>query len=292
MNERDWKLLLVLYDQKSITKAAGALHVTQPALSARLRLIEDFFGTQIVVREKRGIQFTPEGEYLVGKARGVLQELDQIQDELDSMKSVVSGTLRIGASHFFTRYILPVLLKDFKAQHAAVEFKVHTGRSDDLVQQVLRNDIHLAFIREERAWAGIKRFLFSEYLLLVHRDAFKLEDLPKLPQIYHTNDPANQMLIHNWWAEHFDVPPRVGMVVDHVDTCLEMIKMGLGYGFLPARILRRVKGLYAQKMCYLSGEFLERSTWMILKEETAELGLIRAFLDLMDNVNFSGPEYI
>lgn len=292
MNERDWKLLLVLYEQKSITKASGVLHITQPALSARLRMVEEFFGVQIVVRGKKGVQFTAEGEYLVRKARDVLMELDRVRDVLGGMRNMIAGTLRIGASHFFTRYILPTLLKNFKALYPSVEFRVQTGWSNDLVQQVLRNDLHLAFIREDHGWSGIKRLLFTEHLLIASHDAFSIEDMPRLPQIHHTNDQSNQMLINNWWVEHFNVPPQIGMMVDHVDTCLEMIKKGLGYGFLPSRIVQRVDGLHTKKMRYRSGKLLERSTWMIFKEETANLRLIQEFFNMVADVDFSAPEYI
>lgn len=291
MNERDWKLLLLLHEHKSITKASSMLHVTQPALSTRLKLIEEFFGVQIVIRGKKGVQFTAEGEFLVRKAQRVLAELNETRDALDSMKKSTAGTLRIGASHFFTRYLLPPLLGKFKALHPAVEYRVRTGWSRETVRQLLGNDIHVAFVREEHNWPGIKRLLFSEDLLVVSSEKFSMGDLPNLPLIHFTNEPAHQMLIDNWWAEHFNTPSQVGMVVDRLDTCLAMIKAGLGYGFLPAWILRGVKGLHAKKMRYRTGASVERSTWMILKEETAELRLVREFLDMVDDTDFASLQY-
>ncbi|CAK7040334.1 MAG: HTH-type transcriptional regulator CynR [Desulfovibrio sp.] len=286
MNERDWKLLVVLHEQKSITKASSVLHVTQPALSARLRMIEEFFGVRVVIRGKKGVQFTPEGEFLVHKARCMLTELEGIHDTLGGMQNATAGTLRIGASHFFTRYLLPPLLKRFKSLHPAVEFRVRAGWTSDLVYGVLNNEAHLAFIREDHNWTGIKRLLFSEDLLLVYSKKFSLAELPGLPQIRFANEPSHQLLIENWWVENYTVAPRVGMVVDRLDTCLEMIKVGLGYGFLPAWILHGVTGMHAKKLYHRSHAALERSTWMILKNETAELRLVREFLHMLDDVDF------
>ncbi|MEN3929470.1 LysR family transcriptional regulator [Microvirga sp. W0021] len=292
MNERDWKLLLVLHEQGSITKASNVLHLTQPALSTRLRLIEDFFGVQAVVRGKKGVQFTAEGEYLVRKARHVLGELEGIRDTLDSMRNATAGTLRIGASHFFTRYLLPPLLKEFKARYPDVEFRVYTGWDKETMNRLLANDIHIAFIREDWNWTGIKRRLFSENVLVVHKDPFSIEELPQLPQIHFTSEPSNQMLIDNWWAEQFTVPAQVGMVVDRVDACLEMVKVGLGYGFLPARILQGHKGLHVEAMRYRSGAFLERGTWMLLRDEASVLSPVQEFVQLVEETDFSGSEYI
>lgn len=292
MNERDWKLLLLLHEQRSITKASNMLHVTQPALSTRLRLIEDFFGVQIVIRGKKGVQFTAEGEYLVRKAQSILADLEETRDTLGSMKKSTAGTLRIGASHFFTRYLLPPLLGNFKKLHPAVEYRVRTGWSRETVRQLLNNDIHVAFVREEHSWTGIKRLLFSEDLLVVSSAKFSLDELPHLPLIHFMNEPSHQLLIDNWWAEHFNVPTQVGMVVDRLDTCLAMIRAGLGYGFLPAWILRGVEGVHAKKMRYRSGAPVERSTWMVLKEETAALHLVQEFMQMVDNTDFASLHYV
>lgn len=286
MNERDWKLLLVLREQGSITKASSLLYLAQPSLSARLRMIEEFFGVQIVIRGKKGVQFTAEGEYLVTRARKALQELDDMRDTLDGMRNATAGTLRIGASHFLTRYILPSLLQRFKTGNPAVEFRVQTGWTNDLVHQVLDNELHLAFIREDRNWNGIKRLLFYEDMFVVNSGSFSLEELPSLPLIRFTNEASHQLLIDNWWTERFTTTPLVGMVVDRLDTCLEMVKKGLGYGFLPAWIIRGVQGVHLQKMTYLSGQNLERSTWLILKEETAHLRSVREFLTMLDRIDF------
>lgn len=287
MTERDWKLLLLLAEQKSITKTAGVLHLTQPALSARLRNIEDFFGVQVVLRSKKGVQLTAEGDYLVRKAQLFCNEYSAIRDALDDIKRVTSGTLRIGASHYFTKYVLPGLLQKFKGLHPAIEYRVQTGWSRDMVQHVLNNDVHVAFIRGSYNWTGTKRLLFTEHMRIACRARFALGQIPRLPLIQYRNDPTVQLLLDNWWAEHFNVPPQVGMVVDRVDTCLEMIKKGLGYGFLPSTILRGVEGVQTRKMRYRSGILLERSTWMILKEETAGLRLVHEFLKMIDNIDFS-----
>lgn len=288
MTEKDWKLLIALFEHKNITKTAAAAHVTQPALSIRLQAIEEHFGAQIVIRGKKGVQFTAEGEYLVRKAREIINEFNTIRDTLHSMKNTPSGVLRIGASHFFTKYILPGLLREFKTLYPAVEYKVQTGWSRDMAQLVLSNEVQVAFVRGNYSWGGIRRLLFSEHMCVARHEDFSLESLPGLPLIQYRNDPTNQQLIDNWWAEHFTSPPQVGMVVDRVDTCLEMVRMGLGYGFLPSTILNGVEGLHTLKMHYQSGMPLDRSTWMLLKEETAELTLVRAFITLVDSLDFSG----
>ncbi|MGE6378422.1 LysR family transcriptional regulator [Peribacillus muralis] len=72
MEERDWIVLQTLYKEKNITNAATALYISQPALTNRVKAMEKQFGVRIVNRGRRGIKFTPQGEYLVKSAQEML----------------------------------------------------------------------------------------------------------------------------------------------------------------------------------------------------------------------------
>src|SRR5438128_1476022 len=105
MEDRDWLTLQILYEHKNITKTAQALFISQPALTARLRNIEEEFGVKIVYRTSKGVHFTPQGEYLAKASADVLFTLRKIQEHVTDMGSRVSGTLRLGASSYFTMFI-------------------------------------------------------------------------------------------------------------------------------------------------------------------------------------------
>lgn len=65
MKEIDWKILVVLYEKKSMTKAAEALYMTQSALTKRVRAIEEEWNVEVVRRSSQGVEFTEDGIYLV-----------------------------------------------------------------------------------------------------------------------------------------------------------------------------------------------------------------------------------
>ena len=78
------------------------------------------------------------------------------------MRDQPIGTLRIGASNFSTKYLLPELLRRFEIQYPGIEFKVTTGWSRDIVNLVNNNDVHIGFIRGDYSWSGEKLLLFEE----------------------------------------------------------------------------------------------------------------------------------
>ncbi len=124
MDERDWMVLQILYSEKNITNAAKSLYISQPALTTRLKQMEKEFGVQIVNRGRRGVQFTPQGEYLAKCASEMLLNIQKIKENVLNMEQKMAGTLRLGVSNFFTDYKLPGLLKSFKDKYPHIEFKV------------------------------------------------------------------------------------------------------------------------------------------------------------------------
>ncbi|MGE4239390.1 LysR family transcriptional regulator [Ramlibacter sp.] len=80
----------------SFTAAAERMHTTQPAVSARVKELEDILGHKLFVRQGRGVELTPEGREFVGKAENLLRQLDALS--ISFAKSSIAGVVRLGAS--------------------------------------------------------------------------------------------------------------------------------------------------------------------------------------------------
>lgn len=286
MDERDWLILKTLYEKKSITKTAEALFISQPALSSRLQHIESRFGTVIAVRGKKGVQFTPEGEYLVRASYEMLQKMRIFEENIQNMHEQPTGILRIGASTFFTKFLLPELLRRFKVDYPGIEFKVTTGWSKEIVNLVYNNDVHIGFVRGDYSFSGEKMLLFTEKMYVSSKETLRFIDLPYRPRVDYRSEYSVQLLVDKWWNENYSSPPQIGMEVDRVDTCKEMVVKGLGYAFLPEMILNNCKDICTHEMIYRSGKPLTRNTWMFYNKDTMELKLVQAFYEFIQSMNF------
>ena len=80
MKNIDWMILKVLYEKRSMTQAAEALYMTQPALTKRIKSIEAEWGIEVVKRSSKGVTFTEEGKYLVKKSSIMIDFLNEIQE--------------------------------------------------------------------------------------------------------------------------------------------------------------------------------------------------------------------
>jgi DNA-binding transcriptional LysR family regulator len=287
MDERDWNILQVLYEQKNITKTAQLMYMTQPALTKRLMQIEESFGVKIVNRGIRGVHFTPQGEYLAKRAIQLNSLFRDVREEVLNMNQETVGTLRLGVSNYFGKYVLPGLLKMFREQYPRVDFQLETGFSKEIYNKIYNQDIHVGFIRGDYSWSGEKQLLFEENIILVSSEQIDLAELPDLPRIDYYTDTLFKSLIDRWWAEHYAKPPITAIKVDRADTCKEMVKNGLGYAFLPSRFLLDRNDLFTIPLVDQNNKQLIRETWMFYHSESLENNTVRAFVDFIKKIVFN-----
>lgn len=284
MDERDWIILLKIYEEKSITRAAEALFISQPALTSRLQYIEERFKTQIVVRGKKGLHFTHEGEFLVSCAKEMVQKLHLIEGTIQTIRNEVKGTLKIGASILFFRHNLPNLIKQFLVLYPSVDFKITTNFSKNIVDSVNDSEIDIGFVRGDYEWLGEQNLLFEEDMYIVSRQEFKLKDLPSMPRIdYKSNNKSMRDSLDKWWKDNYFSPPSVAVQVDKVDSCKELVIRGLGYAFLPEGILHHTDRINKVPMIDKNGTPLVRRTWMLCRYDNLKIALVKTFVEFVKN---------
>lgn len=285
MKDQDWLLLKTLFKTKNITKAANQLYISQPALTHRIQQIEQEFGVSIIHRSKRGIQFTPEGEYLVLCADRMLLHLKKIQDHIQHMQGGYSGTLRIGATNVFTKYKLPKILSMFSQLYPKISFEVTTKWSKEIYNLLNAQKIHVGFIRADYQSNDYKHLLDTENICIASKKPIKLEKLPYQKRIDYKKEPTIQALIDKWWRDNFNVPPSIGMHVARVDNSKEMVVHGLGYAIMPENMLNGEKKIYKIVMRSKNGDPLTRKTWMIYNEEYQQLLFVQKFIKFVKGID-------
>src|ERR1700712_765864 len=146
MELRQLRYLVAIADERHFTRAAEREHVAQPALSQQIRRLEAELGLTLVERTTRRVAMTHAGEGLVGRARGMLAELDAAQAELESLAGVQAGRLSVGALHTMGPVDLSLLLASFHRSHPAIELTVREQSSEELAEMLRVDEVDLAFL--------------------------------------------------------------------------------------------------------------------------------------------------
>jgi LysR family transcriptional activator of glutamate synthase operon len=115
------------------SRAAEALHVAQPAISAQVRRLERELGTTLFERTTRRVAMTQAGQLLLVRARAALAEIDGARSDLDQLAAVVRGHLRLGVTPVLGPLDLPALLASFHRRYPEATLAVRSGRVTELL---------------------------------------------------------------------------------------------------------------------------------------------------------------
>lgn len=130
----------------SFTKAAEALHMTQPAVTFQVRQLEGHFDTRLFDRTHNRIGLTEAGRRVYEYAERISRLYEEMDGAVRELTGGAGGTLLIGASNTIAEYMLPALLGDFKASHAEVGIRLRVSNTEAVVAMVEDNEVDLGVV--------------------------------------------------------------------------------------------------------------------------------------------------
>ncbi len=234
----------------SVSRAAEALFITQPTLTARLHGLERDLGAKLFVRTPRGMRLTEAGRAWVPFAQRAMRALADGRDALEQAMSASAGHLMIGAAPAVSTYILPSLLERFVATHPRVEVSVRTGHSEDIVALVLRNEVQVGLGRMIHDPDLELRPFHKEELVLVcspdhpftKRRSVTLEEVTGEKLLMFDRTSSYYEITHSAFLSA-GVKLRRFMELDSIEASKKMVERGLGVALLPrTAIAREVEG--------------------------------------------------
>ena len=128
--------------------AARALHLGQPALSARIAALEDELGARVFERTKRGVRLTLAGRALVPHAERAMEAIEAGRSAVSQVEQGDDGELVIAAASAINASVVPELVARFRRYHPGVHLYVHTGSAERIVELVAFGSAQLGLIRE------------------------------------------------------------------------------------------------------------------------------------------------
>lgn len=131
---------------QSISAAARALRLSQPAVTQHVKALEEAYSSALFIRSRHGVSLTEAGVILLDHARQAARLDEEVAGRLRMANALVAGRLRLGASTSILQYFLPEILVAFKRRHAAVEIEVVPGNSDEVIGALLAQRVDMGMI--------------------------------------------------------------------------------------------------------------------------------------------------
>jgi len=146
MQIENFKIFADLVETKSFSKSAKLNDITQSAVSQQARAMERHFKTLLVDRSQKQFQLTREGQKVYESAKDVLHAYDTLLSELQEMKKVVSGTIRISTIYSIGLHELPAYIKKFLHDFPSVNVRVEYRRSNLVYEDILHNCVDFGLV--------------------------------------------------------------------------------------------------------------------------------------------------
>lgn len=136
---------LAVAKHRGISRALGELHLTQPAVSRQIQSLEEYLDAQLFLRKGRFLKLTEAGYILEHYASRVFQLLTEAQEEIDGLKGLIRGHLRISAATTVGIYMIPDILGAFKSEHPGIEISLTISNKEEVLRQVKAGTVDLGF---------------------------------------------------------------------------------------------------------------------------------------------------
>jgi DNA-binding transcriptional LysR family regulator len=274
----------------SVSRAAEALYVTQPTLTARLHALEREMGARLFVRARQGMRLTEAGRVFLPYAERAVRALRDGRQAIQGVGSGSAGQLLLAAAPAVSTYVLPEVLERFVKIHPRVEIAVRTGHSEDVLQMVLREEAHVGLGRALRHPEVELQPLYEEELVLVvapnHPFAGKRT-------VTMADVGAQQLIMFDRTSSYYEVTQAAFlsagvalpalMELDNIEAAKKMVERGLGVALLPrTAVAREVDAGALEPVELAEGTPMKRSIVAMRRRDAGEpSGAVRSFLELL-----------
>ncbi|MFU0790887.1 LysR family transcriptional regulator [Virgibacillus proomii] len=274
----DYKLLLKLQEIGTIRGTAKTVLISQPAVTQRLKYMEEYFGHDVFIRTPKKLIPTPEGEIILDHAQKVIEREQALKNKLILSHNEVQGTLSIACSSLISQRFLPALLGKFTAKYPKVAIDLVTGISEDIKRN--HKDYHVCIIRGKKLKESTCIRLFDDPLYIFDTEEFPKNKLKERPLIAFKSDDSMHELVDNWLYVHQnEIKPVKTITVDQIETCKQLMKQGLGMAVLPESVSDSMKEEYPNIPLRLNGKAVSRHTWVCFQEGVRALPQVNHFID-------------
>ena len=237
---------IAVAESRSFSIAAEQIHLTQPAVSKRIALLEQQLNCRLFDRIARTVNLTEAGEALLPRAKLILQDIIDTQQAINDLSGTIGGRLRLAISHHIGLHRLPPVLKAFSQQHPQVTIDVDFMDSEKAYDGVLHGAFEVAAITlapephpkvfAQCIWPDPLVFMTAKQHLLATEKQPSLKMLSQHPAIL----PGPGTYTGQMTKALFDrnkLPLATTMATNYLETIKMMVSIGLGWSLLPKSML-------------------------------------------------------
>jgi len=233
-------------EQRSFSVAASLLFMTQPAISKRIKLLEQQLKCRLLDRSGKAVTLTQAGFELLPRARKILKEMDSCQQLMTDLSGQTMGSLSLATSHHIGLHRLPPILQQFVQQHPNVELDLNFMDSEAACQAIDNNDLEIAIVTlPNKQWQNLAtQCVWTDHLVIICNETHPLSkkahvsltDLLNHPAILPSKGTFTRNIIEEKLKDYRSTI-KISMETNYLETIKMLVSVGLGWSILPSNMI-------------------------------------------------------
>ena len=284
---RHLRYLLAVADHGGFTRAAEALHVSQPTLSQQIRQLEESLGVDLFDRTSRSVKPTDAGQAYIECARRVLVELEAGKRALHDVKDLSRGSLRLAMTPTFMAYLVGSLVRDYVARYPGIHLEIFELSMDDIEAGLADDSLDIAiafkpvrnpdiecisaFVETLGVMVGREHPLYDSSSVLTPDDIAQLDFALLAPDFF------TRLSIDEYFRQN-GITPKVQIEVNSVSTLLEVIRHAPIATMLPEAIATEDRAL---RRLRVESEAPQRGAALLRRKNNYHSAAAEAFMKLV-----------
>lgn len=229
------KIFFEACNEKSFTKAAKKLYISQSAVSIQIKKLEHTLGLQLIERNSKNFKLTFAGKELFKMSQDVFERISRMENEMKKILQYKKGKISIGATHNIGEPILPRIMIEFRKKFPEIEFDLYIKNKESLVKHLKEGTVDIALMEEYFIEdKEIKVIETDEYpfVVVTSVDVESYEDLKEVSLLKRDTLLTTKYLDFFEKIIGFNLEKRIA-VNGSIETMKNLLKQGLGFAILP-----------------------------------------------------------
>ena len=225
--------------EKSVSRAAERLYVTQPAVSMQIKQLEAAIGLPLFEQMGKKIYLTEAGRELYPYSRHIAQQLEEIEAVFNRLKGLEQGKLKLSVVNT-ANYFTPQLLAQFCQQHPSIQISLHVANRDAVLKQLDENSTDLAIMGQPPEGHDLTAKRFKNNLLVViaapshplaQQSSVKFSQLADEAFLLREPGSGTRSAMERLFAKH-RIQPSIRMEMETNEAIKQAVQAGMGLGML------------------------------------------------------------
>jgi DNA-binding transcriptional LysR family regulator len=285
-------------DHGTMTAAAEAEGISQPAITAQIKALERYYGIPLLERHGRGVRPTPAGRLVAEHAARILALVDEMGRGVADLEGLTAGELVVGASSTVGEQFLPRYLGRFHAAYPRVRLSAQIGNSAEIIERVLARELDIAIVGQEPNSPELlaEPMLTDQIVPFVAPGEPLLAAAPLTPLalcgrqfVVRETGSATRALAERCLRETSCGPGHV-IELGSNEAVKRAVEAGLGIGLLSTHTIESERRAGLLDDLPVTGWNCQRSFWLIRRRDRLMTRAEEAFMALMPNMRYTTPD--